>query len=288
MTKLNAGLFGALSGKIGNVVVVNRGKTTYVRSVPKYTEESWTDSQRQVRKRFALVSKFCQEYKKSIIFPIWNLLPGPSSGYNKFLGTNIKAFDKEGNIMDMSLLHFSNGVLTPPLNLSVEKRQGEVAISWSNDTALSRTRTKDKLMFMAVKDGDGTTNGEITGPVITGSITNGSKAISPTFAGQIIIGPEITSPEITDPVITSPEINSPEINSPENTSQIITDPEITDPVITSPENASPIITGPHQTAVTRGQMEAVIANADESIVGLYLFFAASDRKAFSPDRYLVV
>jgi len=278
MTKLNAGLFGALSGKIGNVVVVNRGKNAYVRSVPKYTEESWTDNQRQVRKRFALVSKFCQEYKKSIIFPIWNLLPGPSSGYNKFLGTNIKAFDKEGHIMDMSLLHFSNGVLTPPLNLSVEKRQGEVAISWSNDTALSRTRTKDKLMFMAVKEGDGTTNGDIAGQInigsITiGSITNGSKAISPTVAGQIITGPEITSPEITSPEITSP---------------IITDPVITSPENTSPKVTGPIITGPHQTAVTRGQMEAVIANADESIIGLYLFFAASDGEAFSPDRYLVV
>lgn len=158
MTKLNAGLFGALSGKIGNVVVVNRGKTAYVRSVPKYTEESWTDNQRQVRKRFALVSKFCQEYKKSIIFPIWNLLPGPSSGYNKFLGTNIKAFDKEGNIMDMSLLHFSNGNLTPPYQLSVEKREGDIAIGWTNDPGLSRTRIKDKLMYMAVVDG------RITGP----------------------------------------------------------------------------------------------------------------------------
>lgn len=158
MTKQNAGLFGALSGKIGNVVVVNRGKTAYVRSVPKYTEESWTDNQRQVRKRFALVSKFCQEYKKSIIFPIWNLLPGPSSGYNKFLGTNIKAFDKEGNIMDMSLLHFSNGSLTPPYQLSVEKREGEIAIGWTNDPGLSRIRIKDKLMFMAVIDG------RITGP----------------------------------------------------------------------------------------------------------------------------
>lgn len=168
MTKLNAGLFGALSGKIGNVVVVNRGKTAYVRSVPKYTEESWTDNQRQVRKRFALVSKFCQEYKKSIIFPIWNLLPGPSSGYNKFLGTNIKAFDKEGHIMDMSLLHFSNGNLTPPYQLSVEKREGEIAIGWTNALGLSRTRIKDKLMFMAVVDG------RITGPH-NSSLTRGMK-----------------------------------------------------------------------------------------------------------------
>ena len=48
------------------------------------------------------------------------------------------------------------------------------------------------------------------------------------------------------------------------------------------------ITGPYQTAVTRNQMQAVIPNAGESIVGLYLFFAASDRTGFSPDRYMVI
>jgi len=162
MTKLNAGLFGALSGKIGNVVVVNRGKTSYVRSVPKYTEESWTDNQRRVRRRFAIVSKFCQEYKKSIIFPIWNKLPGPTCGYNQFLGTNIKAFDVDGNIRDLSLLQFSKGSLPPVLQLSIENRQGEVTIGWSNDPELARARLKDKLMYMAVVDG------LVTGPHTSG------------------------------------------------------------------------------------------------------------------------
>ena len=162
MTKLNAGLLGALSGKVGNVVVVNRGKTAYVRSVPKYTEESWTDNQRRVRRRFAIVSKFCQEYKKKIIFPIWNQLPGPSSGYNQFLGTNIKAFDIEGNIRDLSLLQFSKGSLPPVLQLSIENRQGEIAIGWSNDPELPRTRFKDKLMYMAV------VNGQVAGPYASG------------------------------------------------------------------------------------------------------------------------
>ena len=202
MTKLNAGLFGALSGKIGNVVVVNRGKTAYVRSVPKYTEESWTDNQRQVRRRFAIVSKFCQEYKKSIIYPIWNLLPGPSSGYNKFLGTNIKAFDKEGQIMDMSLLHFSNGTLKPPYRLSVENREGEIAIRWSNDPDLGRIRAKDKLMYMAVVDGK--------------------------------------------------------------------------------------VTGPHNSSLTRGMLGGVISLTDPSASALYLYFAASDKQSFSPDRYVEI
>lgn len=200
MTKLNAGLLGALSGKIGNVVVVNRGNTAYVRSVPKYTEESWTDNQRQVRRRFALVSKFCQEFKKSLIYPIWNKLPGPSSGYNKFLGTNIKAFDKEGTMMDMSMLHFSNGSLKPPYRLTVEKREGEIAIGWSNDPDLSRVRAKDKLMFMAVIDEK--------------------------------------------------------------------------------------VTGPHNSSLTRGMKEGVITLPDPSTSALYLYFAASDKQSFSPDRYV--
>jgi len=69
-------LSGAPFGKIGKMAVVNCGETAYVRSVPKYSEVSWTDNQRRVIRRFVIVGKFCQEYKKRFIFPIWRNCPG--------------------------------------------------------------------------------------------------------------------------------------------------------------------------------------------------------------------
>jgi len=130
--------------------------------MPNYTNTKWTDKQLQVRKRFAIVSEFCQQHKLQVIFPIWNLLPGNSSGYNLFLGTNIKAFDSEGKIMDMSLLKFSQGSLPGLYQVKVTKQQEAVEINWFNDVGASSVRLKDNLWYMAVVDS------QVTGPYQTG------------------------------------------------------------------------------------------------------------------------
>ena len=202
MTRLNAGLLGQLIGKVGNVVVVNRGKTTYVRSMPNYANTVWTDRQKQVRKRFGLVGRFCSKYKKNLIIPIWNLKPGNSSGYNQFLTANIKAFDIDGNIMDMSLLHFSQGNLPPACSVSIEKQQAQVTISWKNELYTPDIRLKDKLWYMAVVD------------------------------GQIV--------------------------------------------------------GPYSSGLTRGMLGGVFTLKDPATSAIYAYFAASDKKSFSPDKYLAL
>lgn len=218
MAKIKDGLLGMISGKLGPIVVATRGETTYVRTAPTYSDESWSESQVKNRDRFKRVSWFCKQFKDTVIKPIWNLVPGPASGYHKFLGRNIKAFDLEGNSTDLSMLRFSEGPLPAPFYAMADRQAGQITVTWQDEPGQSRLRQSDELWYMAVKDGKTTINGENVGPITIG----------------------------------------------------------------------PIVIGPHQTSVTRNRMEAVIANVDESITGLYLFFAASDRKGFSPDRYLVV
>lgn len=223
MAKIKDGLLGMISGKLGPIVVATRGETTYVRTAPTYSDESWSESQVKNRDRFKRVSWFCKQHQTAVIKPIWNLVPGPASGYHKFLGRNIKAFDLEGNSIDLSMLRFSEGLLPAPFNARAERQPGQITVTWQDEPGQSRLRQSDELWYMAVKDGETTISGETIGQI---------------DIGKLNIGPEIT--------------------------------------------------GPHQASVTRNRMEAVIANADESITGLYLFFAASDRKGFSPDRYLSV
>ena len=47
-------------------------------------------------------------------------------------------------------------------------------------------------------------------------------------------------------------------------------------------------TGPYKTEITRGGQEGLIPDPDGNITGMYVFFAAGDEKAFSPDRYVEV
>ena len=202
MTVIKGGKMGSLSGAMGNIVVVSNGNTTYLRSMPNYSKDSWTPKQVLVRKRFAIVTQFCMSYKQHVIVPIWNLLPGQACGYSRFLGANIKAFDSLGNISDFALLRFSEGTLEPPSQIKAVKQQGAVTVSWANDPHVLPTRLKDDLLYMAL---------------------------------------------VGDRVI-----------------------------------------GPYPTALTRGLPEGGFTLSDPSARALYLFFAAPNRKAFSPDRYVAL
>ena len=202
MTVVKAGSRDTFSGKVGNLVVVSRGETTYLRSMPNYTNESWTPKQARARKRFSIVSKFCMGYKLKLIVPIWNLLPGNACGYSQFLGANSQAFDSEGVIGDWSMLNFSDGSLPPPQQIEAIMVDNEITVSWVNDPNVAPARLNDELWLMA------------------------------------LVGDRVD--------------------------------------------------GPVQTGLTRGMQGGVVAQVDPSDRALYLFFAAPDRKAFSPDRFVAL
>ena len=169
---------GALSGTMGNVVVVSRGNTTYLRSLPNYSKDSWTPKQALSRKRFSIVTQFCKLYKRDIIVPIWNLLPGEVCGYSLFLGANIKAFDSLGKIRDYAMLRFSEGSLEPPAHIGAAKQGGEVSLSWVNDPNVAGSRLMDVLLYMALVDD------KVSGPFPT-QLTRGSQGGGVTLADPL-------------------------------------------------------------------------------------------------------
>lgn len=208
MAIIKNSILGLVSGKVGSMVVVTRGKTTYVRSIPKYTDQSWSEKQLQVRQRFKAATLFSQKYKKSLIWPVWNLVAGTASGYHKFLGANIHAFDMEGNVKDPSLIRFSAGSLPAPFQSGATRQHGQIRVTWEHEPFLSDPRLRDPMWYMTVTPGDAA--------------------------------------------------------------------------------AGPVFTGPHKTNFPRKLKEAFISDPDGRIGGLYIFFAGSDRKAFSPDRFIQV
>ncbi|MGQ7870910.1 hypothetical protein [Sunxiuqinia sp. sy24] len=203
MAKIEDGLLGSISGKLGPLVVVKRGERSYVRAAPTYSKDSWSERQIQNRQRFKAVNAFCRQHQQQVIIPIWNQLPGNSSGYHQFLKANIAAFDSQGELEDPSMLHFSEGPLPLPFKLRASIQQDQLELSWLNDSKLTTTRHSDELWYMT----------------------------------------------------------------------------------SSSEN----INGPFKSDLTRGMEGGMLSlSGTEACTGLYLFFASSDRKAFSPDRFLSI
>lgn len=91
------GLFSGISGKVGNVVFVQRGKTTFVRSLPSKRKSAFTQEELVKQSKFGLASRIagciCQVEE---IKHFWK--PDRSrnrTSYNQIFKTNHNQFDME-------------------------------------------------------------------------------------------------------------------------------------------------------------------------------------------------
>jgi hypothetical protein len=174
MARITGGLGEFASGKLGNIVFVQRDGKTYMRMAPEYTKSSWTPRQKQHRERFRLVNAFCIKFKFNIIRPIWNLKPSTGSGYSRFIKANMAAFGLDGTLVDKASLHFSDGVLPLPYHFTVEKPEmggNKITVHWENDMLMSSIYAKDELLLVT-SFGDG-----FNGPDNTGKKRSELKAI---------------------------------------------------------------------------------------------------------------
>jgi len=154
MARITGGIGTGISGKLEQLVFVQRGGKTYVRMAPDYSNTSWSVKQKMHRERFRKVNAFCRQFRTTVIRTIWKALPGPSSGYAKFLKANMPAFSSNGELADYTRLHFSDGVLPLPFNMKASRVPGtqQVEVSWTNDPLMDFGLGYDKLMI-ATYDG---------------------------------------------------------------------------------------------------------------------------------------
>lgn len=156
MARIAGGIAAKASGKLGPVVVVQRGETSYIRTAPVYTKHSWTPAQLKHRERFKRVSAFVQTCQHNVIVPIWNKIARYKSGRNLFLKANMAAFDSDGLLADRSLLHFSEGILALPFHLALSKTADEpltFSVSWQTDSLSNMKTVNDELMAVVALDG---------------------------------------------------------------------------------------------------------------------------------------
>jgi len=156
MTKVRQGLESILSGKIGNMVFVQRDGKTYVRSAPKRKKDSSTPAMLLNQKRFGLVISFCGQFKSTVIPQIWNLAAVGTSGFRLFQKTNSPAFAPDGSLRDPKSLRLSTGKLTVPQGLTAGKPEvgsSIVEVSWLVDQHLGGIHLQDELMVISAADG---------------------------------------------------------------------------------------------------------------------------------------
>lgn len=174
MGRIKNNMEASVSGKVGNMVFVQDHGSTYIRTVPQRTKDSWTPKQLQHRRRFAKVNAFCNKFKRPAIRGIWNLASPSNRGYSLFVKANMPAFDLEGELIDARMLQVSTGNLILPRQLAAERQTESaslLAVSWMNDPNLVAERLNDELMIVS---GDGTHYSDVVATGLHRSDLNGT------------------------------------------------------------------------------------------------------------------
>lgn len=155
MAIIKPGNGSSLSGLVGGVVIVQTKRGSYMRSTPKYTKSSWTEKQKAHRQRFKMVSKFCNQFKDTVISQIWKGADERISGRSLFLSANMAAFSPEGELTEPTRLQLSTGTLTLPQGLQLSRIEGSdksIRMSWLKDGSGGMS-LRDELMI--VSEGEG-------------------------------------------------------------------------------------------------------------------------------------
>lgn len=152
MARVNNVIGKALSGRIGNIVFVNLGGSTYARSLPRERKPSeWSAEQKKHRKCFAGVVKYASRMMVPFIKPIWNIAePNSKRGFNQFVKANKPAFGTNGNVIDPGLLRFSAGSLPLPVGLNATlstSNSNGITVNWKNPIGDSASNN-DRLMVV--------------------------------------------------------------------------------------------------------------------------------------------
>jgi hypothetical protein len=151
MARVLAGDISKIVGKVGDKVYVKYKNGIYVRKAPTVRKNARTPAMLLNQQRFGCITRYCIQFKNSLISMIWNDAATTGSGYNLFLKENSPAFAKDGSIADPLLLKFSTGKLTMPDHFTAQRLSIDldiIDVLWEKETHIFGTRQKDDLAFI--------------------------------------------------------------------------------------------------------------------------------------------
>ena len=151
MGKINQGILGGVSGKVGNVIGGNWKGIDYIRVKPSNVANPRTAGQVMQRTKFTVTLEFLQAIKPFVKAGYRNLANKKTefnAAMSYILNNAITGVDPD-YIVDYTLALLSRGGLSMPLNPSADaSTSGEVTFTWGDNSAESNANATDKVMLL--------------------------------------------------------------------------------------------------------------------------------------------
>ncbi|WP_158960333.1 DUF6266 family protein [Myroides fluvii] len=133
MAKLENGIFGTFSGKVGNIVGVNIGGRNYIRAAPRKSSKEPSASQLKYREKFKLISSFLRPFNP-IFTRYFGNDQGVKSRVNQALSYHIREamVEQDENFsIDMEKVVLSKGTLPLVNVIDVHTEDCSVTLNWT-------------------------------------------------------------------------------------------------------------------------------------------------------------
>lgn len=151
MGQIKQGILGGFSGKVGTVIGSNWKGISYMRAIAPNVKDARTAKQLAQREKFALTMSFLRSLQSYIRIGFKSYATHQSA-FNATMSYNlrnaIKGVSPDWSI-DYSKVMVSRGSLVLPLNIQKVSNEGEIGISWIDNSGVANALDTDFAMPLA-------------------------------------------------------------------------------------------------------------------------------------------
>ncbi len=151
MATLVNGLFGPISGKVGNMVFVSRNGRCYVRSLPRPSKKPPTSRQMEHRNRFGMVMRFATPFKDLVSKCLISHKP-ELSGMNILVKDILRdaiVIENGGEQIDYAKVLFSKGHIAGAYNPKVRSiGAGSLKFDWATNLQLIESSSDQLIVIL--------------------------------------------------------------------------------------------------------------------------------------------
>jgi len=153
MGKINQGILGGISGKVGPVVGGSWKGINYVRSMPTSVSNPNTVPQQNQRAKFKGAVSMAQALLGAIVQVFWNPIASGMSGFNRFLSKNVDFFSAAGVLDYPNALPMTGTLLPAPItSLVADASLNTVVAGYTNNGGVGNALGTDTMALIVYNE----------------------------------------------------------------------------------------------------------------------------------------
>ena len=151
MGNIKQGILGGFSGKVGTVVGSNWKGISYMRAIAPSIRDARTAKQLAQREKFKLVLGFLRSVQSYVRvgFKMYAIRQTAFNAAMSYTMRNAVKGVSPNFSIDYSKVMVSRGSLALPLNIQKLNNEGEIGISWSDNSGMANAMDSDFAMPLA-------------------------------------------------------------------------------------------------------------------------------------------